>query len=169
MVSDIIENTTSADDGQTWMCELSFYIPLRLPLGHQEFFRSMGSQMRSKRSVQFSTVLNYLVALQHFCYQLPDLSHFKIEALRASCIPVLQPNGCGKVNVTDTWVMVIYCIVIVITISHFFCFARLQMVLHDSTYAALGLSAILDQATERLGYDWEYCTGNLGQHTTIGC
>ena len=63
--------------------------------------------------------------------------------------------------------MVIYCIVIVITISHFF--ARLQVVLHDITYAALGLSAILDQATERLGYDWEYYTGNLGQHTTAGC
>ena len=72
----------------------------------------------------------------------------------------LQPNGCGKVNVTDTWVMVIYCIVIVITISHFF--TRLQMVLHDNTYAALGLSTILDQATERLGYDWKYYTGNLG-------
>ena len=42
------------------------------------------------------------------------------------------------------------------------------MVLHDSTYAALGLSAILDQATERLGYDWKYCTRNLGQHTTGG-
>ena len=47
--------------------------------------------------------------------------------------------------------MVIYCIVIVITISHFF--ACLLVVLHDSTYAALGLLAILDQATERLEYD----------------
>ena len=62
--------------------------------------------------------------------------------------------------------MVIYCIVIVITISHFF--ARLQVVLHDITYVASGLSAILDQAIERLRYDWEYCTGNLGQHTTTG-
>ena len=43
------------------------------------------------------------------------------------------------------------------------------MVLHDSTYAALGLSTILDQATETLGYDWEYYTRNLGQHTTTGC
>ena len=42
------------------------------------------------------------------------------------------------------------------------------MVLHDSTYAALGLSAILDQAMERLRYDWEYYTRNLGQHTTVG-
>ena len=42
------------------------------------------------------------------------------------------------------------------------------MVLHDSTYAALGLLTIVDQATERLRYDWEYCTGNLGQHTTTG-
>jgi hypothetical protein len=80
----------------------------------------------------------------------------------------LQPNGCGKVDVTDTWVVVIYSCYCN-TISHFFCFARLQVMLHDSTYAALGLSAILDQATQRLGYDWEYCTGNLGQHTTAGC
>ena len=43
------------------------------------------------------------------------------------------------------------------------------MVLHDSTYAALSLLAILDQATEKLGYDWEYYIGNLGQHTTTGC
>ena len=63
--------------------------------------------------------------------------------------------------------MVIYCIVIVIMMSHF-CFDRLQVVLHDNTYAALGLSAILDQAMERLGYDWEYYTRNLGQHTTAG-
>jgi len=32
----------------------------------------------------------------------------------------------------------------------------------------LALSAILDQATERLRYDWEYYIGNLGQHTTAG-
>ena len=51
-------------------------------------------------------------------------------------------------------------------ISHFF--ARLQVVLHDSTYAALGLSAILDQATERLMYDWKYYTRNLDQRTTAG-
>ena len=62
--------------------------------------------------------------------------------------------------------MVIYCIVIVITTSHFF--DRMQVVLHDITYAALGLSGILDQATERLGYDWEYCSRNLSQHTTAG-
>ena len=62
--------------------------------------------------------------------------------------------------------MVIYYIVIVITISHFF--ACLQVVFYDSTYVPLGLSAILDQATERLGYDWEYYTRNIGQHTTAG-
>ena len=33
---------------------------------------------------------NYLVALQHICYQVPDFSHFKIEALRAGDVPVLQ-------------------------------------------------------------------------------
>ena len=62
--------------------------------------------------------------------------------------------------------MVIYYIVIVITISHFF--ACLQVVFYDSTYVPLGLSAILDQATVRLRYDWEYYTGNLGEHTTTG-
>ena len=41
------------------------------------------------------------------------------------------------------------------------------MELHDSTYVALGLSAILDQATERLGYDWEYYTRNHRQHTIV--
>jgi hypothetical protein len=50
----------------------------------------------------------------------------------------------------------------------FFGFARLQLVLHDPTYAGMALSAILDQATERLGYNWEYCTGNHGQETTEG-
>ena len=42
------------------------------------------------------------------------------------------------------------------------------MVLHGITYATLGLSAILDQAMERLRYDWVYYIGNLGQHTTVG-
>jgi len=68
MVSDIIENTTSANDGQTWTYELSFYM----------------------RSAQLSTVRNCLVALQHICYQVPDFSHFKIEALRAGDVPVPQ-------------------------------------------------------------------------------
>ena len=89
-VSDIIENTASADDGQTWTCELNFYIPLRLPSGHQEFIRRTGSWMPSKRSAQFCTVRNCLVALQHFCYQVLDFLHFKIEDLHASDIPVLQ-------------------------------------------------------------------------------
>ena len=90
MVSDIVENTASADDGQTWTCELSFYIPSRLPSRHQEFIRWMGSQMPSRRSAQFSVVRNYLVALQHICYQVPDFSHFKIEALHGGDVPVPQ-------------------------------------------------------------------------------
>ena len=90
MVSDIVENTSSDDDGQTWTCELSFYIPSRLPSGYQEFIRQTGSQMASMRSTQFSVVRNYLVTLQHICYQVPDFSHFKIEALRAGDVPVLQ-------------------------------------------------------------------------------
>ena len=28
--------------------------------------------------------------------------------------------------------------------------------------------AILDQATEQLGYDWDFCNGNLGQLTIEG-
>ena len=90
MVSDIVENTTSDANGQTWMCELSFYIPLRLPSRHQEFIWRTGSLMPSRRSSQFSIVRNCLVALQHICYQMLDFSHFKIEALRAGNVPVLQ-------------------------------------------------------------------------------
>ena len=90
MVSDIVENMTSTDDGQTWTCELNFYIPLRLPSGHQEFIRRMGSRMPSRRSAHFYVVRNCLVALQHICYQVPDFSHFKIEALRAGDVSVPQ-------------------------------------------------------------------------------
>ena len=90
MVSDIIENMASDDDGQTWTYELSFYIPSRLPSGHQEFIWRTGSRMPSRRSTQFSAVRNCLVALQHICYQVPDFSHFKIEALRAGDVPVPQ-------------------------------------------------------------------------------
>ena len=68
MVSDIVENMASANDVQTWTCELSFCIPLRLPLGHQKFIRRMRSWMPSMRSAQFSVVRNCLVALQHICY-----------------------------------------------------------------------------------------------------
>ena len=46
--------------------------------------------MPSRRSAQFSAMCNYLVALQHICYQVPDFSHFKIEALRVGDVPVLQ-------------------------------------------------------------------------------
>ena len=90
MVSDIVENMASDDDGQTWTCKLSFFIPSRLPSGHQEFIRRTGSRMPIMRSAQFSAVRNYLVALKHICYQVPDLSHFKTEALCAGDVPVLQ-------------------------------------------------------------------------------
>jgi len=133
MVSDIVENTTSADDGQTWTCELSFYIPSRLPLGHQEFIQQTGSWMPSRRSTQFSAVRNCLVALQHICQQEPNFSHFKIEALCAGDIPVPQVseywvsyNHMDVVKlmslIPESWLFIV---VIVITISHFFCFARL--------------------------------------------
>ena len=46
--------------------------------------------MPSRRSAQFSIVRNCLVALQHICYQVPDFSHFKIEALHAGDVPVPQ-------------------------------------------------------------------------------
>ena len=39
--------------------------------------------------------------------------------------------------------------------------------LHDLTYAACGLAAVLDQATYQLGYDWDFCA-HLGQQTTEG-
>ena len=90
MVSDIVENTTSADNGQIWTCELSFYIPSRLPSRHQEFILWMGSRMPSRTSTQFSAVRNCFVALQHICYLVPDFSHFKIETLHAGDVPIPQ-------------------------------------------------------------------------------
>ena len=39
----------------------------------------------------------------------------------------------------------------------------MQIVLQDLTYATCGLCAVLDQAIEQLGYDWDFCNGNLGQ------
>jgi hypothetical protein len=44
----------------------------------------------------------------------------------------------------------------------------MQIELQDLTYVACGLSAVLDQATEQLGYDWDFCNGNLSQLTTEG-
>jgi hypothetical protein len=44
----------------------------------------------------------------------------------------------------------------------------MQIELQDLTNVACGLSAILDQATEQLGYDWDFCNGNLSQLTTEG-
>jgi hypothetical protein len=44
----------------------------------------------------------------------------------------------------------------------------MQIELQDLPYAACDLSAVLDQATEQLGYDWDFCNGNLSQLTTEG-
>ena len=44
----------------------------------------------------------------------------------------------------------------------------MQIALQDLTYATCGLWAILDQATEQLRYDWDFCNGNLGQLTIEG-
>jgi hypothetical protein len=44
----------------------------------------------------------------------------------------------------------------------------MQIALQDLTYNACGLSAVLDQATEQLGYNWDFCNGNLGLLTTKG-
>ena len=44
----------------------------------------------------------------------------------------------------------------------------MQIALQDLTYAVCGLWAVLDQATEQLGYDWDFCNGNLGQLTIEG-
>ena len=57
--------------------------------------------------------------------------------------------------------------IIVITFSNFF--LHMQIALQDLTYAACGLWVVLDQATEQLGYDWDFCNGNLGQLTIEGC
>ena len=44
----------------------------------------------------------------------------------------------------------------------------MQIALQDLTYAACGLWVILDQATKQLGYDWDFCNGNLDQLTIEG-
>ena len=44
----------------------------------------------------------------------------------------------------------------------------MQIALQDLTYAACSLWAILDQGTEQLGYNWDFCNGNLGQLTVEG-
>ena len=44
----------------------------------------------------------------------------------------------------------------------------MQIALQDLTYAACGLWAVLNQATEQLGYDCDFCNGNLGQLTIEG-
>ena len=44
----------------------------------------------------------------------------------------------------------------------------MQIALQDLTYATCGLWAILDQATEQLRYDSDFCNGNLGQLTIEG-
>ena len=46
--------------------------------------------MLSRRRIQFSAMHNCLEALQHICYQVPDFSHFKIEALHVGDVPVPQ-------------------------------------------------------------------------------
>ena len=76
----------------------------------------------------------------------------------------LQPCGCGKM-VTYTWLFIVY---YCNNILYFFLFLCMQIVLEDLTYAACGLWAVLDQATEQLGYDWDFCNGNLGQLTIEG-
>ena len=45
----------------------------------------------------------------------------------------------------------------------------MQIALQDLTYAACGLWAILDQAMEQLGFDWDFYNENLGQLTIEGC
>ena len=128
MVSDIFENTTSTDDGQTWTCELRFYIPLRLPSRHQELIRWMGSRMPSRTSAQSSAVRNCLEALQHICYHMPNFSHFKIEALCAGDVFVPQVTeylaSYKQMDVVKSTSLIpeswLFIVVIVITISHFF-------------------------------------------------
>ena len=44
----------------------------------------------------------------------------------------------------------------------------MQIALQDLTYAACGLWAVLDQAMEQLGYDCDFCNGNLDQLTVEG-
>jgi hypothetical protein len=166
-------STTSADNGATLTCELIFYIPSRSIPGHQEFIRRTGRRTLSRRGAQFSTVHDCLEALQHVCYHVPNFSHFKYEALLAGDIPVWQVcehyASYNQTDVVKSTSLVMYCLLLMCNNDlSFFGFAHLQLVLHDTTYAGMALSVILDQAIQRLGYNWEYCSGNHGQQTTEG-
>jgi len=90
MLSNIIEHATTDARGQLWTCELSFYIATRGLSGHQQLIHQMVRQMASRISAQCDTVSLCLVALQRICYHVPNYSHFKVEALRAGCLPVAQ-------------------------------------------------------------------------------
>jgi hypothetical protein len=103
----------------------------------------------------------YLEALQRVCYDVPDFSHFKALALNAGDIPVPQASemyaSYNRANMVkwslmpQSWLFVLYyCNNI---LYFFFVFLRMQIELQDLTYAACGLSAVLDQTTEQLGYD----------------
>ena len=90
-ISDIIENTTSNASGRLWMCELSFFIPVR-GSNHQNHIYGMGIQSPDMISAKLSAVCICLEALRRICYDVLDFPHFKALALNAGDIPVPQAS-----------------------------------------------------------------------------
>ena len=65
----------------------------------------------------------------------------------------------------DIRVMFIYLLLLYECSLVVFWFLHLHILLHDFTYAACGLHAILEQTIEQLGYVWDY---DGHQYTTHG-
>jgi hypothetical protein len=76
----------------------------------------------------FSAVRNCLEAVQHICSQVPDFSHFKIEALHVGDVPVPQVSeylaSYNHIDVVKSTSLIpeswLFIVVIVLTIYHFF-------------------------------------------------
>jgi hypothetical protein len=165
-ILDIIENTASNASGRLWTCEISFSIPSR-GRNYRHLIHQAEPPSSSIIGARFNTVELYLDALRRVCYNVPDFSHFKEIALVNGRTSVPQASEWlasqnyhdmvnGHLYLSSGYLL---CIV-VITFSNFF--LHTQIDLQDYTCAACGLVAILDQATEQLGYVWDFCNGHLG-------
>ena len=166
-ISDIIENMASNASGQLWTCEISFSILVR-GSNHRNHIHGMGIQSPDVISAQLSVVRIYLEALRRICYDVLDFSYFKALALNSGDITVPQTsewfasyNHADVIKwslIPESWLFVVY---YSNNILYFFLFLRMQIALQDLTYAACDLWDVLDQATEQLGYNWDFCNGNL--------
>ena len=90
-ISDIVENTTSNASGRLWMCELSFFIPVR-GSNHRNHIHVTGIQSSDVISTQLTAVRICLEAVRRIYYDVPDFLHFKALALNAGDIPIPQAS-----------------------------------------------------------------------------